>query len=356
MKKTKAPSVAPIILPPHRRWSKFLISMGVIGIIVGVGFWFTHYSKQESSNSIAEAVSYAPSINGNMVDEQLAELRPMAVVIENSPEARPQSGLSDAEVVYEMVSEGGITRFLAIFQSRQPESIGPVRSARPYFNFLANLWGAALVHSGGSTQALSELSSGVHRQLYDINEFFYGKYFTRDSRRSSPHNLYTTSEDLRELLIEKTQTAWQPIQVWEFESTPVDQLVTEISNITIPFSGPLFAATYLYDPTTNSYQRSLTGRPHIDRNNDLQISAKNVIIHLTDITPTGDELLTMNIRLTGSGPCYLFASGKLQECRWSYADGKHDYRDADGNPLKLQPGPTWIHIFPQDRAGQLVWN
>jgi hypothetical protein len=277
-------------------------------------------------------------------------------VIENSPEARPQSGLSDAEIIYETLAEGGITRYLAIFQSRTPDSIGPVRSARPYFNFLTNMWGGAMVHSGGSKEALSELSSGVHKKLYDVNEFFYGKTFSRNPARSAPHNLYTTPQLLRKLLEDKEQTQWVPIAIWDFENTPTDQLALDVTKISIPFSFELFRSSYEYDPNTNSYKRFLNGKPHIDHNNQHQLSAKNVLVHLTDITPTGDELLTVNIRLTGSGPCYLFASGKFQECRWRYENGKHIYTDMDGNPLKLQTGQTWVEIFPRNKQSSISWN
>lgn len=354
----KKPKTLPekITIPARHHWPKILLIVGVLAILVGVIYWFAIKSHQPEQPAQEEEVRLAASINGSMVPEEKAQLRPLAVVIENSPEARPQSGLSDAEIVYEAVAEGGITRFLAIFQAREPESIGPVRSARPYYNFLANVWGGGLVHSGGSEQALAELSSGVHKQVYDINEFFYGKYFSRDSSRLAPHNLYTTPTKLRELLEDKKQTAWQPMTIWQFENTPTDQLATEVTQITIPFSGDLFRVNYLYDSTTNSYLRSVASRAHTDRNNSQQISAKNILIHLTDITLNDDELGTMTIRLTGNGPCYLFASGKFQECRWRYENSRHIYTDTEGNPLKLQTGQTWVEIFPRDRQSQLVWN
>ncbi|HMR55180.1 MAG TPA: DUF3048 domain-containing protein [Candidatus Doudnabacteria bacterium] len=355
MKKNIPTQPLKITLPKHRRWPKILLIIVVLGVIGG-GIWWYIQKSANPEQAPEEVVVLAPTINGNMVPEADANKRPLAVVIENSPDARPQSGLEDTELVYEMVAEGGITRFLAIFQSREPKSIGPVRSARPYYNFLANIWGAAMVHSGGSTQALSELSSGVHRNLYDINEFFFGKYFNRDSTRSAPHNLYTTPQNLREVLEDKEETDWDTRTLADFENTPTDQLVAEITNITIPFSLGAFTARYEYDGSTNSYKRFISGEPHLDRNSGQQLSAKNVLIQLTDVTPNGDELLTVSIRLTGSGPCYLFASGKFQECRWSYENGRHVYRDLEGNPLKLQSGPTWIGVFPRDRQSQITWN
>ena len=355
MKTYQPKSPNKITIPAHRRWPKLLLIIAILGVIGG-GIWWLTQTESSTEQTEEEIVVLASSINGNMVEEKLAKQRPLAVVIENSPGARPQSGLEDAEIVYEMVAEGGITRYLAIFQTREPKSIGPVRSARPYYNFLANIWGAAMVHSGGSTQALSELSSGVHRNLYDINEFFFGKYFTRDNTRTAPHNLYTTPQNLRDVLADKNQMDWDSRTLGEFQNTPTDQLVAEVTNITIPFSLGAFQARYEYDGSTNSYKRFLSGQPHLDRNSGQQLSAKNVLIQLTDITPNGDELLTVSIRMTGNGPCYLFASGKFQECRWSYENGRHVYRDLEGNPLKLQSGPTWVGVFPRDKQSQIIWN
>ncbi len=355
MKAYKPINQQKITIPKASPWRKIIFLLILIGAVAGAVIWWVNRGQSESEQIPVEEVKY-PAINGVMVPEQIAKSRPITAVIENSPEARPQSGLSDADLVYETVAEGGITRFLAVFQSRDPKEIGPVRSARPYFNTIANTWGAAMLHSGGSKAALSELNAGVHKNLYDINEFFFGKYFSRDKIRQAPHNLYTTRQKITELLTDKNELNWSPVSMWQFETVPTDQLVPEVTTLTIPFSFQLFEVKYNFDPTTRSYLRTLNNLPHTDRNNDLQISPANVIVLLTDITPTGDELLTMNIRLSGTGPCYLFSAGKFKECRWEYSGGKHVYTDMDGNPLKLQPGQTWIEIFPRDKQSELTWN
>lgn len=355
MKAYKPTNQSTITIPKTNPWRKMIILLLILAAVAGGVVWWLNNDDSADEQTKQEEIKQ-PAINGVLVSESLAKTRPIASVIENSPEARPQSGLTDADLVYETVAEGGITRFLAVFQSRNPKEIGPVRSARPYFNAIANTWGAAMLHSGGSKAALSELNAGVHKDLYDINEFYFGKYFSRDKIRQAPHNLYTTREKINQLLEDKDQTDWQPISMWQFETVPTDQLVPEITTLTIPFSSPLFEAKYEFDPTTNSYKRSINNQPHTDRNNDLQISPTNIIVLLTDISPTGDELLTMNIRLDGSGPCYLFTAGKFKECRWEYSNDKHIYTDTDGNPLKLQPGQTWVEIFPRDQQSKLTWN
>src|SRR5581483_1401572 len=123
--------------------------------------------------------------------EQSMAKRPFAVVVENHPDARPQSGLSQADVVYEALAEGGITRFLAIFQSQDVKSIGPVRSARTYFNDWAQEWGAVYAHVGGNSDALALIKAGIPG-VSDADQFFNDPYFTRISSRRPPHNTYTS--------------------------------------------------------------------------------------------------------------------------------------------------------------------
>jgi hypothetical protein len=353
--KTANPTMPANTIPKRRRGRKIFIFMLILAIIGAGAWWF--FRSDDAPIIGQEPEKLVPSINGTMVTEDKAALRPLAVVIENSPEARPQSGLTDAELVYETVAEGGITRFLVVFQTRQPKEIGPVRSARPYFNTIANSWHAALVHVGGSKQALTELASGVHKYLYDINEFYFGEYFYRDKTRFAPHNLYTTEGQMRDLLADEQETTWQPISMWEFQNTPTDQLVPEVTKFTIPFSSKAFEVSYEYDPTTNSYKRLIATQPSLDRNNNLQVSPSNVIIFLTDISlNANDDLGTMNIKLTGTGPCYLFSAGKFKECRWTYENGKHIFTDTEGVPLKLQTGQTWIEIFPRNRQSQITWS
>ncbi len=332
----------------------------VLIIIVGFTGWriYKVVHKNSSNNKAAEKTQKKePNINGSMVNSDQANLRPLAIVVENHTDSRPQSGLGDAEIVYETLAEGGITRFIAIFQANDPKEIGPVRSARPYFNFIANMWHAPIIHAGGSKQALTELSSGVYKNLFDVNEFYFGDYFYRDTERLAPHNLYTTIEDQRKILHKKNQTDWNKINVWDTQNTPADQLVTQITKISIPFSTPSYEVNYDYDLTSNSYKRLTGGIITIDKNNDSQISPKNILIMLTDITLNQeDDLGTQSIRLNGNGSCFLFSRGKFQQCKWEYREGRHYYTDQDGNSLKLEAGQTWIEIFPRDRQNEIKWS
>lgn len=336
-----------------------IITILIIVLALAFTAWqFYHLFKKTpvDQNNTEERV-LAPSINGSMVEVSKTKLRPVAVVIENHSDSRPQSGLTDADIVYETLAEGGITRFLAIFQTREPKAIGPVRSARPYFNFLADLWHAPLVHSGGSKRALSELSAGIYEHLFDVNEFYYGTYFTRSSERTAPHNLFTTLTDIRKLLESKNQTKWDPVKMWDTQSTPTDQLKTDVTKITVPFSPGSYSAKFEYDPNTNTYKRFTGSTELLDKNNLSIVSPKNVMILLTDIAPfPDDDLGTQKITLNSSGPCYLFHAGIFVQCKWQYQNEVHNFINLDGSPLKLDPGQTWIAIFPRDRQNEVKWE
>ncbi len=342
--------------PKKRKAKKYLFGIIILAIIISLVWWLWPKSSSELSEQATQEKTHA-SINGSLVSEELSKLRPIAVVIENHGDSRPQSGYTDAEVVYESLAEGGITRTLGIFQTKKPKSIGPIRSARPYFNFIANQWGAAYAHSGGSKQALSELSAEVYNNLFDMNEFSYGKYFDRDSARTAPHNLYTTMEDLGELIEDKHQAEWNYRTIWNFGNVVITEQMQKINNITIPFSNPIYEAKYTFNPSTSTYDRMIGGKNAIDRNNQTQVSPKNILVQFADtnLNPD-DDLGTLNIRLNNSGPCILFTAGTRKDCRWAWENGATKYRDLEGNDLTLQAGQVWVEIFPRDRQNEVTAN
>jgi hypothetical protein len=335
---------------------KIVIAIVIVIAVLGtVVFWRGRFGG-EKPVSEAEEVK-VPAINGVLVPEAVAKRRPIAVVIENHTDARPQSGLTDADIVYETLAEGGITRFLALYQIREPKEIGPIRSARPYFNFLANEWAAAYAHVGGSTQALSELNSNVYKKLDDINQFFYGDYFYRSKERLAPHNAYTTIELLRDLMKEKKWQDWQPRQLGQHEVVPTDQQQTAITKIAAQFYVANYTANFTYDPTTSSYARSNGAKPLIDKNNNLTISPQNVLVQFVDdyVVPL-ETVNGIGLKLEDGGRAVLFTGGTLQDGTWSYTSGTTNYLTAQGQPMKFQPGQTWIILMPKSLEKNVSWN
>lgn len=337
--------------------NKIIIIAAVVIAIVGtVFFWQQKLKKDIKQEQQAEQNKVQlPAINGVLVDESVAKTRPIAVVVENHGNARPQSGLTDADIVYETLAEGGITRFLALFQTRNAKEIGPIRSARPYFNTLTDNWGAVYAHVGGSTQALTELSSNVHKKLEDVNQFFYGDYFYRSKERFAPHNAYTSIELLRGLVKEKKWEQWAPVKFAEYAVVPTSELQTTISEITIKFFDANYAVVFTYDPSTNSYKRTNGGKPAIDKNNDLQISPMNVLVQFVEDYSVPLETVTgLGLRLGKSGRTVLFSNGTATNGNWSYTNKETVYTTADNKPLTLVAGQTWIILMPKSLTNQVM--
>ncbi|OGE76205.1 MAG: hypothetical protein A3C85_02200 [Candidatus Doudnabacteria bacterium RIFCSPHIGHO2_02_FULL_48_21] len=277
----------------------------------------------------------------------------VAVIYDNDPNARPQFGLSEASIVFETVAEGGITRMLAFFDKHQKiTKIGPVRSARPYFVDWARGFGSALAHSGGSREALAQISS-LGNAFHDINEFFNEHTFRRDTRRTAPHNLFTSSDLLQSFASGKAWPLEMQISPWAVSDEKAGENVqTTATSIRVDFSYPQFVASYQYDVTNKNYIRSLGGRPDKDAINGQQITAKNVVILYTTSSVIDPKLLTVDLITSGSGRAMVFTNGKVMQARWqkSGSAGELKIVDADGSSVVIGHGPTWIEVIDQNAA------
>lgn len=279
-----------------------------------------------------------------MVEPAIANRPIVSVIIENSPEARPQSGLAEAGVVYEALAEGGITRFQAFFLENQPASIGPVRSLRPYFVDWGVEYAAPVAHAGGSAEALSLAGPAG---LASLNALAIGApTFFRTRDRTAPHNLYTSGALLDQLLSKRglakpAAFAPTPRKADTPNATPAHP------NIRIPFSSGLFQADYTYDPVNNNYSRKIAGVPHIDRNTGSAIKVKNVVVEYTP-TSVKDSQGHMAMTTIGRGQAILFRDGTAIPCTWvkDTRNSRTKLVDANGTELPLNAGNTWYSIVP----------
>ncbi len=341
-----------------------IISAIVIALVGTVLFWkFQLKGKLPGSNNQAKQEQQFLSIVGTPVEQKISETRPIAVVIENHTDARPQSGLTSANIVYETLAEGGITRLLALYQTNSPKEIGPVRSARPYFNFLANEWNAVYAHVGGSTIALSEISSGIHKKLTDINQFFFGDFFYRSKDRIAPHNAYTTLDLLHALMDKKGWNNWETKHtLGEFETIPTNALQTTVTKITAKFFDPSYAVLFTFDPATGLYNRTNGSKPAKDKNNDTQIAPRNVLIEYVEdyVVPLENDINGVGLKLEQDGKAILFTGGKATEGTWRYKNGFTEYittgEDGQSQAMKFQPGQTWIILMPQSLSNNVTWQ
>jgi len=292
------------------------------------------------------------TINGLLADPAEAYRRPAAVMIENDPDARPQSGLSNADIVYETLAEGGITRYEAIYQTSDEARLGPVRSARPYFAEIADEYNPLYAHVGGSNEALTGLHEGKYTGVEDVDEYFFGPYFERIKSRPGPHNVYTTLSRLRQVIIDKDWSASASVNSWLFSDEPKTS-TTLASDISFDFSTPLFAARFMYDAKTSSYARILADKADVDQETKKQIFVTTVIAQLVDVADIpNDPKLRVNIDLDSGGVAHIFYRGQLITGTWKKENNRTRYYDEAGQEIVFPRGKMWIGLVPntQDSA------
>ena len=334
--------------PPSRKQA---IIGGVIALVViasGVGGWvsFHHNAKPVVAPKVTVIKKAAivvpttvPSLLSGLPVEPAVNSRPITgVMIENSLDARPQSGLAQASVVFEAIAEGGITRFLALFQDTQPDNVGPVRSSRPYYLQWALGFDATYGHVGGSPEALDAIKSwGVK----DMDQFYNGSSYHRISTRYAPHNVYTSLATLSQLEASKGYGA-STFKGWLRKAdTPL--ATPTAKTIDLAISGPTYNAHYDYDVASHTYKRSEGGSAHLDADSQVQISPK-VVIALVMAYQLQSDGYHSDYTTLGSGQAYVFQDGAVTIGSWNKADNASplSFLDSAGKPLALNAGQTWL--------------
>jgi hypothetical protein len=291
----------------------------------------------------------ASPLTGQPVATAAAAAQPViGVMIENLyPDARPQSGLSAAGVVYEALAEGGITRFLSIFQEPLPSSLGPVRSLRPYYLDWGLEYGVPVAHAGGSQPALAEIAP---LGLKDINALVYdGSYFFRTSDRAAPHNLYTNDQ-----LLSKLDTSLGFAVAPTFTPMPrkadTPPTAAPHGDIAINFSTAPYSVHYVFNLAVDAYMRFMGGVPHIDRNTGAQIQVKNIVVEFVPTTygTQDDGKPETNYALTGSGQALVFTDGTVTPATWTKPSdaAATQILSASGKQVSFNRGNTWYEIVP----------
>ncbi len=300
-------------------------------------------SPVKESEELPELIYTAP-FTGVEYEEEVTQ-RPILVTINNHPQARPQSGIAQADVVFEMVAEGNITRFLALFQSEIPDKIGPIRSARDYFIDIADGLDAFYIAHGYSPDAQSLLNAGV---VDHINGMQYdGVLFDRSPNRKAPHNSYITKENLI-AGAEKVGASMEieKIPIFSFyDSIDGAKIGSSVSGISIQYgTDSSFENFYSYISEEGMYERKSAGIVTIDEETQEPVLLSNLIFmeipHKT-IDNKGRKELT----LTDGGNAYLFQAGVMKEIEWANVDGVLVPME-NGVPAKLVKGKTWISFVP----------
>lgn len=321
-------------------------------------------------------------LNGAMYSKQQEawwkKHRPLGVMIENHEESRPQSGLSGADIVYEAVAEGGITRFLSIFYCQDAGQVGPVRSARTYFIDMLSEYAdyPLYAHVGGANQpgpadALGQLSDYGWTNYNDLNQFSIGfPTFWRDYDRlgrtvATEHTMYSTVSKLWEYAatargltnLDKEGNSWDknfvPFKFSE-EAQLAKRPVSQSMHLEFwKSAGAAYFVDWNYDTKNNVYKRSVGGAPHIDKNNNKQIEVKNVVVlemveeNANDGYEANDHLLYQD---KGTGKAVFFKDGKRINATWSKKSrtARISIQDAQGEEVKFNRGAIWFEILPTD--------
>ena len=341
-------------LHPHWPPTRKELALGLLLFVIIAGASGAFFALQKSPPPVKSApvaikkivpkpiqpTTVASNLSGLQVNPALNAKPVTGVMIENSEFARPQSGLSQASVVYEAIAEGGITRFLTLFQDTNPTDVGPIRSVRPYYLQWAMGFDAPLAHVGGSPEALNDIQAWGAR---DLDQFFNSGAYHRISSRDAPHNVYTALDTLTQLAIAKGYTS-STFAPWVRKPEAVNkQVAATAKTIDMTLSGPIYNVHYDYDVVSNSYKRSQAGAPHIDANGSVQISPKVVIGLIVPYALQADGKHS-DYGTIGSGQAYIFQDGTVTLGQWTKADSKTNmsFQDAAGQPLPLNPGQTWL--------------
>lgn len=346
----------------RKKLKKLAIVIGIPALVLiggGVGAYFLFFSKPTPvpvatviPTPEPEPISYYSPLTGNEVKDEAATKQAVtAIMIENSPDARPQSGLKQSGVVFEAIAEGGITRFLVLYQQEKPALVGPVRSVRAYYIDWVRPFDASIAHVGGSSNALGEIRNGKYR---DIDQFFYSQYYWRATDRYAPHNVYTSFKNLDELNKSRGYTTSTFTGFDRKDSAPAKEPNATTINVTV--SSPLFDSSYVYNKATNTYDRSVGGEPHLDREKG-QISPRVVIAMKVDESTVFEDGWREKITTIGTGIAYIFQDGSAQTVSWHKESkaGQIYFTNKEGDRISLARGQTWITAVPNN-GGDVTWN
>ena len=360
------PKKSRFLLSKLSKKQKISLIIGIIFLILVIVFSFLFFFRKPESVPVknpapksqktepkkkAKPEKFYSKLSGVEVSEKSLENAPVfGVMIENSIPARPQSGLSQAEVVFEAIAEGGITRFLALYQQNKPELLGPVRSVRGYYIDWASGFDASIAHVGGPGDALARMRDGKHK---DMDEFLNTQTFWRSKNRYAPHNVYTNFTNLSTLGSSK---GWNSSNFEGF-SRKEDSLAKEknATQIQVNISGFSYNSTYVYQENCNCYLRSQAGVTHTDANGT-QISTKTLIVLKMENKLAADRYHN-TYRNIGSGEAIVFQDGVAQKVKWvkSSEGSPLILQNNDGSNFKINRGQSWI-VAVGNSTGSIGWQ
>jgi len=336
----------------------------LLGIIICIGFIAPGCTKRaepittptpspSTSTKVEVPVKtdqkYYSPYTGEEVKKEILDNIAVLAIVENSKAARPQSGLNAADIVYETLAEGGTPRFIALFQSGDAQKVGPIRSTRSYFLDISKEYNLPFAHCGGSEEALNEIKS---KSLMSMNEMTYSSTYWRDNERKAPHNLYTSTQKLRELVKTKNFIKTPTVKL-KFDKLYWDNdILPKASNVMLKINN-LYDTNYTYED--GLYLKSMDGVASANKEDKLPLAFQNIVVQITSIKTQVDGL-HLNIALVGAGDGYVISNGKFVKMHWSKKNATSQtlLTDENGNDLPLSPGKTWWNIV--DKSSKIDIN
>ncbi|MBQ3556235.1 MAG: DUF3048 domain-containing protein [Oscillospiraceae bacterium] len=305
-------------------------------------------------------VLYTNPLTGEATEEDISQNRPVAIMLNNLKKALPQHGVADADMIYEVCAEGGITRMMAVFQS--PDGVGnlgSVRSSRPYYVELAAGLDAIYIHAGGSDGAYQAIKDCGVFNIDGVNGPYGGTMFWRDAQRRKTagfeHSLFTSDTRISDLLGGKLASKRQvhnegyslPLTFADDGTPAAGQTANTVK---VKFSHNK-TGVFTYDAEQNAYLVSQHNAPYVDGNTSQQVAVTNVLVVMTDIhVIPKDKEGRLDVDLVGSGSGWFACGGKYVPITWSKASptAPLTYSTADGQPLTLGVGSSYINIVDVD--------
>ncbi len=271
---------------------------------------------------------------------------PIIVMIDNHKDARPQYGIGDADIVYEALAEGGITRFMAIFINKKISKIGPIRSAREYFVRLAYPYKGLYVHCGGSPYAYIAIKK---LRIYDLDQLNHRGYFKRDHQKKAPHNLFTSSYLLQRAI--HTFNISPPTRVPYFGALikKTQDVEKSVKKIYIKYNS-MYAITYKYE--NGRYVRYINNTKWKDALSNKPLNTDNLIILFIPSTlRKNDKAGRLKMNVNGVGRGILFTGGGMVSIKWvKHPKDPIFLMDKSGGRITLNPGKIWIEILPKGKG------
>lgn len=282
--------------------------------------------------------------------EEMMTRRPVAVMINNHVQARPQSGLNSADIVYEALTESGITRYMAIFWSEAPEKAGSVRSARNYFLQWASPYDPLYIHDGCAASDNPEANACGNLYTYSIKDLGTAvSWRWDDGIRYSPHNEYTSITNAWEYAANLDWDEFPDIESWSFKRDALaedrgEESIAQITFHTRLTNGGDYDVKWTYDPDTNTYLRRVGGEIDIDQETNTQVWAKNIVIQEVETSSAYDDTAHIVIQTIDKGDATFLIDGQIIEGTWEKKSrtDRTTYYDGDGEEIQFNRGRIWI--------------